>query len=227
MYTTRYFEMYIDLSHEFTNGMPVPDWPGEHRQEFELVEYHVSVNTGQQNNMHMNIHCGTHLDAPYHYCKTAPSVDKLPLESLAGVCNVVEIKKEGLGAITEDEIRKATTDVKKGEMLFVRTGWEDHWGTKEYETSYPYFTPEAGKVITELGVSLLGIDTPGPDAPIRSGHRKGDPLHLEILCKNIPVLENLTNLKSVAGKKVFVYSFPIKITGSSGAPVRVVATEIR
>ena len=227
MYPIECDQMYIDLSHEFVNGMPVPDWPGEHRQEFELDEYHVTVNSGQQNNMRMNIHCGTHIDAPYHYCKTAPPVDKIPLESLAGICKVVEIKKDALGAVTADDVRKVTGDVKKGEMLFIRTSWEEVWGTKEYETSYPYFELEAGKVITELGVSVFGIDTPGPDAPIRSGHRKGDPLHLEILCKNIPILENLGNLKSVAGKKVFVYSFPMKIVGSSGSPVRVVATELR
>lgn len=220
-------EKYIDLSHEFINGMPVPDWPGEHRQEFELIEYNVTVNSGQQHNMHMNMHCGTHMDAPYHYWKAGFTVDKIPLETLAGICNIVEIKKDALGRITAEEVKEVTKDVKKGEMLFVRTSWEEKWGTKEYETSYPYFDPEAGKYITSLGVTILGMDTPGPDAPIRSGHRKGDPLHLEILSKNIPILENLGNLKSVVGKKMFVYSFPMKIAKSSGSPVRVVATELR
>lgn len=220
-------EKYIDLSHEFVNGMPVPDWPGEHRQEFELIEYNVTVNSGQQHNMHMNMHCGTHMDAPYHYYKEGFTVDKIPLESLAGVCNIVEIKKDALGRITADEVRSVTGNVKPGEMLFIRTSWEEKWGTKEYETLYPYFDPEAGKVITSLGVSLLGMDTPGPDAPIRSGHRKGDPLHHEILTKNIPMLENLGNLKSVVGKRLMVYAFPMKIVRSSGSPVRVVATELR
>lgn len=218
---------YIDLSYEFKNGMPVPDWPGEHRQEFELVEYNVTVNSGQQHNLHMNMHCGTHIDAPYHYSKSGPSVDRIPLEALAGVCKVVEIRKGPLERVTADEIRKAAKDVSKGEMLFIRTGWDENWGNKSYESMYPFFDNEAGKVITSLGISVLGIDTPGPDAPIRSGHRKGDPLHIEILSKNIPIIENLANLKSVANRKVHVYAFPLKLTGSSGSPVRVVATELR
>lgn len=216
----------MDLSHEFFKGMPVPDWPGEPRQEFELVEYHVKVNRGQQNNIHMNLHCGTHVDAPYHYCITCRTVDKLPLEIMVGVCNVVEILKEPLGIITRDDIKKVTKDVRRGEMLFIRTGWEEKWPSKEYESMYPYFDEEAGRAIVQLGVSVLGIDTPGPDAPIRSGRRRGDPLHEMILGNEIPIIENLANLKSVAGKKIFVYAFPLKIVGASGSPVRVVAREI-
>lgn len=220
-------ETFVDLSHDFVHGMPVPDWPGEHRQEFELDEYHVTVNSGTQHNMRMNIHCGTHIDAPYHYWKKGLHVNEIPLKDLTGPCKVINIEKGALGRITADDIKPLVADVNEGDMLFVRTGWEEKWGTKEYETMYPYFDISAGEFIASLKVSLLGMDTPGPDAPIRSGHRNGDPLHIELLSKNVSILENLANLKSVIGKKVYIYAFPMRIVGSSGSPVRVVATELR
>ena len=96
--------------------------------------------------------------------------------------------------------------------------------TKEYETSYPFLLPDAGKLIASLGVSVLGLDTPGPDAPIRSGKRKGDPLHIELLTKSMPIIENLDNLDPISSMESIVYALPIKLTGSSGAPVRVVAS---
>lgn len=220
-------ETFVDLSHDYEDGMPVPDWPGEHRQEFELDEFSVTVNTGTQNNLRMNIHCGTHIDAPYHYWKEGLRVNEIPLNQMVGPCKVVDMSRDALGVITADDLKEHVKDVEKGDMLFVRTSWEEKWGTKEYETLYPYFDESAGKLMTSLGISVLGIDTPGPDAPIRSGHRKGDPLHVELLSNNIPILENLANLKSVIGKKVYVYAFPIRIAKSTGAPVRVVATELR
>ena len=214
----------IDLSHNFEKNMPVPDWPGENRQEFELIEYTVTVNSGTQNNLRMNLHCGTHIDAPYHYWKPGISVEKLPLEDMMGKCYTVSLHKNPLEEITANDLRPAVGNVAKGEMLFINTGWYKKWPTKEYETSYPYLSLEAGKLITKMGVSVLGLDTPGPDAPIRSGKRHGDPLHLELLSKGVPIIENLDNLDPISGKKVTVYAFPIKIAGSSGAPSRVVAS---
>ena len=216
--------VFIDLSHNFEKGIPVPDWPGEHRQEFELDQYNVTVNSGTQNNLRMNLHCGTHVDAPFHYWKDGISVEKIPIETMIGKCYTVKLNKNALEGISEKELEPYLKNIKKGQMLFINTGWYKKWPTKEYETSYPFLLPDAGKLIAGLGISVLGLDTPGPDAPIRSGKRKGDPLHIELLSKNMPIIENLDNLDSISGMESTVYALPIKLTGSSGAPVRVVAS---
>lgn len=216
-------DKYFDLSHTFEPGMPVPDWPGEIRQEFELIEFKVSVNSGIQNIIKMNLHCGTHVDAPYHYYYNGAKVEELDIDALVGNAYIAYIPKDPLESISANEIEELRKFINKNDMLFISTGWERMWGKKEYESMYPYFEPEAGRVIVSLGIKALGIDTPGPDAPIRSGKRKGDPLHIEILSHGIPIIENLTNLISLANKKVYVYAFPIKIKGASGSPVRVIA----
>ena len=216
--------VFIDLSHNFEKGIPVPDWPGEHRQEFELDQYNVTVNSGTQNNLKMNLHCGTHVDAPFHYWKDGISVEKIPIETMIGKCYTVKLRKEALEGISEKDLEPHLKNLKKGQMLFINTGWYKKWPTKEYETSYPFLLPDAGKLLASLGVSVLGLDTPGPDAPIRSGKRKGDPLHIELLSKSMPIIENLDNLDPISNMESIVYALPIKLTGSSGAPVRVVAS---
>jgi kynurenine formamidase len=158
----------IDLSHSYEKGMPVPDWPGEHRQEFELEEFHVTVNSGTQNILRMNLHCGTHVDAPFHYWNEGVSVEKIPLETMAGRCFTIRLGKKALEEIEAEELQPYVKDIKHGDMLFLNTGWYKKWPTKEYETLYPFLSPKAGELITKLGVSVLGLDTPGPYAPIRS-----------------------------------------------------------
>ncbi|MEM0118006.1 MAG: cyclase family protein, partial [Conexivisphaerales archaeon] len=172
---------WYDLTHPFENGMPVPDWPGEHRQEFELVTYNVSVNSGTQNNLHMNLHCGTHVDAPSHYDRAGRSIDQMPFDYLVGEAAVIDVKKDALGLVKLEEVEQFSDLIKGKKMVFLRTSWEEHWKTKEYETMYPYLAPELGEYFVEKKLHAIGLDTPGPDAPIRSGHRKGDPLHITLL----------------------------------------------
>ena len=220
-------EEWIDLSHPFELGMPVPDWPNEIRQEFVLLEFRVKVNSGIQNLVIFNLHCGTHIDAPKHYCPTCPSIDQLDISTFIGEAYVADIPKKPLEKITREDLEKVIKYVKPGDMLFIRTGWEEKWPSKEYESMYPYFSPDVVDLIVNSGIKVLGIDTPGPDAPIRSGERKGDPLHIGILSRGIPIIENLTNLKKVLGKRIFVIAVPINIKNATGAPVRVLAKIIR
>ena len=179
---------------------------------------------GTQNNLRMNLHCGTHVDAPFHYWKEGMSVEKIPIETMIGRCYTIKLSKNALEGISEKDLEPHVKNIKRGQMLFINTGWYKKWPTKEYETSYPFLFPDAGKLIASLGVSVLGLDTPGPDAPIRSGKRKGDPLHIELLSKSMPIIENLDNLDPISGLESTVYALPIKLSGSSGAPVRVVAS---
>ena len=70
------------------------------------------------------------------------------------------------------------------------------------------------------------MDTPGPDAGLASGFRKGSPLHFTLLGNDCLIIENLANLKAIAGRMTYVYALPIKIEGCYGAPARIVAKDL-
>jgi len=216
-------EAWLDLSHAFEERMPVPDWPGEHMQPFELVRYRVKVNTGLQNNLRMNLHCGTHVDAPSHYAEGRVDIDGVDFRRLMGECAVVDVEKGPLGQVTSDDLRRHEALIRGAPMVFLSTGWERMWKNEEYGSKYPFLTEDAGEFLVAVGVQVVGLDTPGPDAPIRSLHRKGDPLHWMLLGRDVLIIENLANLRPLVGKRVFVYAVPINIRGATGAPARVLA----
>ena len=78
----------------------------------------------------------------------------------------------------------------------------------------------------EKGCKVIGMDTPGPDASLRSGFRHGSPLHFTLLGNDVLIVENLANLQSVCGRETQVFALPIKIEGAYGAPARIVARDL-
>jgi len=216
----------LDLSPDCEAGLAGPDWPGETLQPFELSRGRVKVNTGVQNNVRMNLHCGTHVDAPSHYAEGRADIDGVDVGLLMGECVVVDVEKGPLGQVTAEDLRRQEALVRSAPMVFLSTGWERMWGRPEYGSQYPFLTEDAGEFLLEVGTKVLGLDTPGPDAPIRSPHRKGDPLHWMLLGRDVLIVENLTNLRSLVGKRVWVYAVPINIRGATGAPARVLARSL-
>lgn len=217
---------WYDLSRTYGKGMAIPEWPGQRNQEFTLTSFKMENTGGYQDFLSLNLHCGTHVDAPGHYVAGAESIDKVPFERFMGTCLCVDLARPPLTAIDVPDLKPYESRMGEVDMFFVRTGADDMWGTNDYAWQYPYFTPEAGDYIVKHGVKIIGMDTPGPDASLRSGQRKGSPLHVTLLSHNVLIFENLANLKSVVGREVYVYAFPIKIEGAFGGPARVLAKEL-
>jgi kynurenine formamidase len=143
-----------------------------------------------------------------------------------GVCLAIDLSRGPLEAIDVEDLKPYESRIGQTDMLFIRTGADDMWGTSDYVWKYPYLTERAGHYLVEKGAKLVGLDTIGPDPALRSGLRKGSPLHLTLLCNDVLIIENLANLRSVVGREVYVYAFPIKIEGAFGAPARVLARDL-
>jgi kynurenine formamidase len=214
---------WFDLSHAFGEAIPIPDWPGEQLQQFELVSYRVKVNTGLQNTMRLNLHCGTHVDAPNHYADGRAGIDGVDFRDLMGECIILDVEKGPLGMVTADDLRPHEKLLRSAPMAFLSTGWERMWKTGDYGSKYPFLTPDAGELLLKAGTKVVGLDTPGPDAPIRSPFRKDDKLHQILLGRDVLIIENLTNLRPLVGRRVYVYALPINIRGATGSPARIVA----
>ncbi|MEC5325777.1 cyclase family protein [Aurantimonas sp. A3-2-R12] len=217
---------WIDLSWNFAPGMPVPLWPGQRQQDFTLESFHMENTGGNQNFIHKNLHCGTHVDAPGHYHPGGASIEKVPLERWVGTCFTADLDRPPLTAIDVKDLEPYEAEFTKADMFFVRTGADTMWGTADYATKYPFFTPEAGEYLIAKGCKLLGMDTPGPDAGLASGFRNGSPLHFTLLGNDCLIVENLANLKLVAGRTTYVMALPVKYEGAYGGPARVVAKEL-
>jgi len=68
----KYYDISLNLSAETTRWITSPP--------FELMERR-RMSRGDQNNssaLHMSVHAGTHLDAPFHFVPNGATIDSVP-----------------------------------------------------------------------------------------------------------------------------------------------------
>ncbi len=192
--------------------------------------------------LHMITHCGTHVDAPWHYApisegRRARTIDEIPLEWFYGDGVVLDFrhKKPGEG-INEEDIQKALEkigyELKPFDIVLIMTGWDKKIGTPEYFNN-PGLTYDAVKWIVERGVKLIGIDAYSLDrsfaAMAADYMQTGDgkciwPAHFVGIEKEYLHIEKLANLDKIPKPFGFkVAAFPLKIYKASAGPARVVA----
>ncbi|MCL4377327.1 MAG: cyclase family protein, partial [Actinobacteria bacterium] len=113
--------------------------------------------------LNMGTHSGTHIDVPLHLLNNATSVDKMPLDNFIGEALFAEIIKNKNEKITLKDIKKL--DIKKGDILIIRTGWEENKYRENYFTDFPYFSPETADYLISKEIKAVGADTPTLDGP--------------------------------------------------------------
>ena len=175
---------------------------------------HVSVLT-------TTTHSGTHIDAPRHFFPDGLTIDQIPLDRLHGVACVKRLEVGELEPIGPEELERADPALRRGEMLFLSTGWDRRRGTPSY-LRHPYLTAGAADWVVAQGASLLGVDVITPEVPIE--HRRPDyrlDVHMKILGAGVLIIEQL-RLSDVAGRRIEVMALPIAVVGGDGAPARVV-----
>lgn|SRR5690606_3184527 len=183
-------------------------------------------------------HGGTHLDAPIHFHETGHSAEQVPFDKLMGPAVVIDVAAK---AAADRDYRLTRSDVlafearhgeiKTGSLVLLRTGWSQYWpDRKQYfgddtpgdasRLSFPSFGEDAARLLVEeRDVALLGVDV----ASIDHGPSTDFMVHRIAAARNVPGLENLTNLDQLPATGALVIALPMKIAGGSGGPVRVVA----
>lgn len=183
-------------------------------------------------------HGGTHLDAPVHFSEQGRSSDQIPVSQLIGNAVVIDIREKVANApdylLTRDDVlafEQAHGKIAPNSLVLLRTGWSSRWpDRKAYlgddtpgrtdQLHFPSFGPDAAKLLVEeRQASVLGADV----ASIDGGQSKDFQVHRLAGSRNVPGLENLTNLDSLPATGAIVIALPMKIEGGSGGPLRAVA----
>jgi hypothetical protein len=111
-------------------------------------------------------HCGTHVDAPWHYGPTsggapATRIDECPLESFFGDGVVRDLRHKQPGErISVDDLERALAAIRHRlaplQIVMLMTG-RDALGTKEY-FEQPGMTRDSTLSLTRSGIRVIGID---------------------------------------------------------------------
>lgn len=192
---------------------------------------------------HISVHCGTHLDAPYHFgpwCEGKPArrIHEVPLEWCFGHGVVLDLsQKAPRTAISIADLQYALACIDYAlqpmDIVLLRTDSDLLWPRPEYFSAHPGMTEEATHWLVEQGIKLIGIDTNGFDLPflhmVQSYLVTNDaqllwPAHMYGRRREYLHMERLANLRCLPRSHGFqIACFPIAVRDAGAAWVRAVA----
>jgi len=204
-----------DLSLTVSNNLPT--YPGDPKvvlkQKIEFSKSGYNVKSIQ-----VGTHSGTHIDAPLHLIDKAANILDVPLDNFIGEATFIEILKEDNEPIKIVDLKKF--NIRKDDIVIIRTGWEGKKYCKGYFLDFPYFHLETADYFILKGIKSIGADIPSVDGP-----NEGGAFHKKILGAGIGVIEALINLEPIVGKRLFFCGVPLKIKDGDGSPIRAVAVD--
>lgn len=196
----------IDLSQPINEETPV--FPGG--PPVELKRNTTIQKDGYEDHLlKIETHIGTHIDAPSHMIANGKSLGEVSIEQFAGGGVYIDVKNE-FDLNTVEGI-----NIKQDSIVLFHTGMSNTWGKSEYFTTNPQMSEELAHYLVEQRVKMVGVDACSVD-------REPFPIHKILLGNNILLIENLTNLELLKGKKFNVYALPLKLQ-VDGSPTRVIA----
>jgi arylformamidase len=175
------------------------------------------------------VHNGTHIDAPRHMLERGYPVDRIPLGQVAKEGVLVNLANKGPNStVSVKDILDTGVELGPNRIPVINTGWtETMWGKPEFWTQMPYLEAGVGELLASKGVPAVAIDV-FPEKALWRGV-KLDPgevwvaNHLALFEKGIPLIQFVTNMSQIGGKRFVLVALPLKIKGGDASPARVVA----
>ncbi len=144
----------------------------------------------------------------------------MPLESVVGECTLVQFTDRGHDeAITLGDVVERGGDVRRGDIVFVRTD-QGHYRTPQSHDR-PYFAEEAIDWLVERGITCLGVDCSG----IEKRGVRGAAQSCAFVRERHPLIEHLAGLDDSRRVGSYVVAVPWRVRGLDASPVSVVAFE--
>jgi len=212
---------YVDLSRVLTPGIgEIPGHPSTEIYEFQTHDTHDRTNA----KLSYSIHCGTHVDCPYHFFPNGEKIDEMPLDRFIGKGVLVDLKdkvkpREAISVekiIENSHINNLTDDQLAQSIVLIYTGWGKNYESADYYKSNPYLSEDGAKFFAKKKVKAVGLDFP-PDG------KQGSIVHRTLLGAKVLIIENLINLDELIDTEFQVFAMPIKIYQQSGGTARVIA----
>jgi arylformamidase len=186
-------------------------WPGDTAFTIShqlLIEQGASVNLGS---ISMSLHCGTHVDAPWHFQQSGAKLDAVTLEVFVGPATVVDVSGYDL---IDASVLERTVAVWHPRLLLRTSVWLNR---SSFPSAIPTLTTDAVNLLAGKGVILLGLDLPSVDE-IES---KQLPIHHALYAAGINILESVW-LESAELGSYELIALPLSLVGADASPVRAI-----
>lgn len=185
--------------------------------------------TGRSTYLCISTQIGTHVDAGAHVEPDGWSVDQIRLDHLMGPGVVVDVRKK----TSEDPVVPADLEkagIRRGDIVVFLFSYSPPRPGELYSQSF--LNDESAHWLVERGVRCVGSNTPGLENFKRGVAQKWTdpanqkvawPVHKILLGAGIPIIEGLTSVDKLLGRKFQFIALPLKISGADGSPIRAIA----
>ncbi|MBT2581202.1 cyclase family protein [Planococcus sp. ISL-109] len=163
--------------------------------------------------LEMDVHTGTHIDAPLHMQPDGDTFESISMESLVGDCKVLDLTNVTNGISRAD---LEGFELEQGDFVLFKTtnSFDD-----SFNFDFVFLAQDGASYLAELGVRGIGIDALGIE---RS--QEGHPTHKILFDKDIIIIEGL-RLKEVEQGDYYMVAAPLKLVGTDASPARVLLFE--
>lgn len=207
----------IDVSAQLDGKGPY--WPGSCGVQVRATSHVDRGDAVTNSTLFMDVHAGTHVDAPAHHLVGGVTADRLALHDMVGVAFVAELDDE-VDAITSEVVDTLFGDQLPSRLLF-KTRNSGAWSRpgRVFDPAFVGLTLSGALRLAAGGVRLVGID-------YLSVQRFGetDECHQALFKAGTVVLEGLDLRKASAGWYRIV-CLPLLLVGAEAAPARVILIE--
>ncbi|NLJ73394.1 MAG: cyclase family protein [Firmicutes bacterium] len=203
-----------DISMDVHPEMPV--WKGREGKKpvFTITRDYVDGQGARETRVTMDMHTGTHIDAPLHFVYEGRTMDDISIEDLVRPVKVIDLTHV-TDAIMPDDIDEK--GIEKGDFVLLKTinSFQDI-----LEKEFVYISHKAAQRLVEMGVNGVGLDALGVE---RDQPEHGT--HMALLGAGVVIIEGL-RLAHVPQGEYLMIAAPLKVVGVEAAPARVLLTEL-
>ncbi|MBE9507205.1 MAG: cyclase family protein [Chloroflexi bacterium] len=204
---------YIDIS--VALHPDIPRWPGTPGFRLEWFKRLEAGDGCNNSRLDIDVHVGTHVDAPLHFVRKGKTVEQLALDVLIGPAQVVYLPD--VTSVTA-AVLSALTLPSDTTRLLLRTRNSAWWatGVQAFQPDFVALTEDAARWVVEHKIHLIGVDYLSVQR-----YQDGPAVHQILLGAEVVVVEGL-NLAGVEPGQYELICLPLKIVGAEGAPARAV-----
>jgi arylformamidase len=202
----------LDISSPLSPDMVV--WPGSPGVQVDQLLALAAGDEANVSRLSMDVHSGTHIDAPKHMLDGHAAVDSIGLETLVGPAVVANVPK--VEAIGPRELEALEIDPSVRRLLLRTRNSDGGVRTDGFDDDFCALSADGARWLVDRGVELVGIDY----LSIQRYHDSAE-THEVLLAAGTVILEGL-DLRHVAPGRYTLLCLPLALPGAEAAPARAV-----
>lgn len=199
-----------DISMAIHPEMTVWKDRAEKKPEFVITRDFENGQGGRETKISIDLHTGTHIDAPLHFIEDGNTIEHTKIEQL-----VRPVKVFDLSHLEERITRKDLVglDIQANDFILLKTR---NSAIEEFDLNFVFVDRTGAEYLIEKRIAGVGIDSLGIERD-QTDHAT----HKGLLSNNIIIIEGL-RLAAVSPGEYIMVAAPLKLVNVEAAPARII-----